>query len=61
MRRLIAVWLMITGLTACSGEGEDIDHVWQEQTDALKQAEEVNQVIMDKAERDREAIEQQSQ
>lgn len=61
MRRLIAVLLMMTGLTACSGEAEDAGHVWQEQTDALKQAEEVNQVIMDKAERDREAIEQQSQ
>ena len=36
------------------------DHVWKEQTDTIKKAEEVNQLILDAAEKQRQNIEQQS-
>ena len=37
------------------------DHVWKEQTDTIKKAEDVNQLILDAAEKQRLDIEQQSQ
>ena len=37
------------------------DHIWKEQTDAIKKAEAVNQLIQDAAEKQRQMIENQIQ
>lgn len=58
MRILIAGVLLLL-LAACSDEAPE-SHVWQSQTDAIKKAENVNKIVMEQAERQREAIEQQS-
>lgn len=47
-------------LAACSDDQQDKGHVWQEQTDTIQKAEDVNKLIMDTHEKQREAIEQQS-
>ena len=51
-------------LPACSGDdssSSDKGHVWQEQTDTIDKAKEVEGIIMDSAEETRKALEQQTQ
>lgn len=58
MRILIAGVLLLL-LAACSDEAPE-SHVWQSQTDAIKKAENVNKLIMEHDQKQREAIEEQS-
>lgn len=59
------------GLSACSKGGEETtesaapaqptaDHVWSDQTRALEKAKEVERMLQEAAERQRQAIEEQS-
>ena len=53
---------MIIFLTACSEDKETSgEHVWKEQTDTINKAKQVEAIIMDSAEKQKQAIEQQMQ
>jgi len=57
---LLVSFLIYRGYS--DGEDKNIeDHVWKEQTDALKKADQVNQLIQDAAAKKRLQIEQQTQ
>lgn len=58
--RSISLALGLLLLSACSDDREPGDHVWKEQTDAIKKAEDVERLLMETDERRRELIEQQS-
>ncbi|MGH8625959.1 MAG: hypothetical protein ACREYC_12045 [Gammaproteobacteria bacterium] len=63
MPRLCLI-LALLCFAACS-TGEDktdqpAEHVWKEQTDAIKKAKEINRIIESQAEKQRQAIENQS-
>lgn len=60
MRILVYLGLAIL-ITGCSDDGQDKGHVWQEQTDSIQKAEDVNELMMETDRQRREAIEQQSQ
>lgn len=47
-------------IAACSDDGQDKEHVWQEQTDSIQKAEDVNELMMETDRQRREAIDQQS-
>ena len=64
MNAIIKVFLisMIIFLTACSEDKETSgEHVWKEQTDTINKAKQVEAIIMDSAEKQKKAIEQQMQ
>jgi len=64
MNAIIKVFLisMIIFLTACSEDKETSgEHVWKEQTDTINKAKQVEAMIMDAAEKQKKAIEQQIQ
>lgn len=64
MNAIIKVFLisMIIFLTACSEDKETSgEHVWKEQTDTINKAKQVEAMIMDSAEKQKKAIEQQMQ
>ncbi len=64
MNAIIKVFLisMIIFLTACSEDKETSgEHVWKEQTDTINKAKQVEAMIMDSAEKQKKAIEQQIQ
>lgn len=64
MNAIIKVFLisMIIFLTACSEDKETSgEHVWKEQTDTINKAKQVEAIIMDSAEKQKKAIEQQIQ
>lgn len=48
-------------ITACSDDGQDEGHVWQEQTDSIQKAEDVNELMKETDQQRRKAIEEQSQ
>ena len=59
MWRATGLVLIIALSAGCSDQnaGEDrTEHVWQEQTDALQKAEDVDQLVQDAAKRQREVI-----
>jgi hypothetical protein len=59
MWRAIGLLLIVALSVGCSdrNSGEDrSEHVWQEQTDALRKAEDVDQLVQDAAKRQREVI-----
>lgn len=60
MRNLFMLFLVIL-TTACSDDQQDKGHVWQEQTDTIQKAEEVNKLIMETDQKHREAIDRESQ
>lgn len=57
--RLIYSAFLACLLAACSDDSNG-DHAWQEQTQALEKAEDVNRLIMDTDARRRETIEEQT-
>ncbi|MCZ6526363.1 MAG: hypothetical protein O6928_07420 [Gammaproteobacteria bacterium] len=64
MNAIIKVFLisMIIFLTACSEDKETSgEHVWKEQTDTINKAKQVEAMIMDSAEKQKKAIEEQIQ
>ena len=64
MNAIIKVFLisMIIFLTACSEDKKTSgDHVWKEQTDTINKAKQVEAMIMDSAEKQKKAIEEQIQ
>ncbi len=64
MNAIIKVFLisMIIFLTACSEDKETSgEHVWKEQTDTINKAKQVEAMIMDAAEKQKKAIEEQIQ
>lgn len=61
MHRCIALLASTVLLAACSDDQSDQGHVWQEQTDAIQKAEDVNKLIIETDQQRRETIEQQSQ
>ncbi len=64
MNAIIKVFLisMIIFLTACSEDKETSgEHVWTEQTDTINKAKQVEAMIMDSAEKQKKAIEEQIQ
>lgn len=53
---------MIIFLPACSEDKQNSsEHVWKEQTDAINKAKQVESMIMDSAEKQKKAIERQTQ
>ena len=53
---------MIIFLSACSEDKETSgEHVWKEQTDTINKAQQVEAIIMDSAEKQKKAIEEQMQ
>ncbi len=62
MNTIIKVFLisMIILLSACSEDKETSgEHVWKEQTDTINKAKQVEAMIMDSAEKQKKAIEEQ--
>lgn len=54
--------IFLLGLAGCSGEDETAgkgDHVWKEQTDTIKKAEQVEGMVMDAAKAQRDAVDNQ--
>jgi hypothetical protein len=63
---LLLLFLTLTGACGDSqntnGEADSkADHAWQEQTQTIDKAKEVNQIIQDSAERERQAIDEADQ
>ncbi len=52
---------IVFGLTACSEQSSSGDHVWQEQADAIKRAEQVEQDLIQAVEQQQQAIEAQTE
>jgi len=64
MDTIIKVFLisLIIFLSACSEDKEASgDHVWKEQTDTIDKAKQVESMLMDAAEKQKKAIEEQMQ
>jgi len=70
MRNFTKIFLLFISCSlfiACSDEGNNNnasskkDHVWKEQTDAINRAKEVEGMLLDAAEKNRKAIERQSE
>lgn len=60
MVRYLFLIMTLAGVSACSDERHPVDgdHVWQEQTDMIDKAKEVEQVITDSALQQKQHIEQ---
>jgi len=60
---LVIVLLTPLILRGCSDDEDKKveDHVWKEQTDTIKKADEANQLIQDAAKKQQQEIDQQSQ
>ena len=66
MRYLLLAVAIVVALLLFNKQADDADkatgdHVWTEQTDTIKKAAEVNQLIQDTAGKQRQMIEQQVQ
>lgn len=60
MIRTVSLLLMIGFVVACSDEQPQVEeHVWQEQTDMIDKAKDVEQLLNDTADLQRKAIEEQ--
>lgn len=60
MIRTVFLLLMIGFVVACSDEQPQVEeHVWQEQTDMIDKAKDVEQLLNDTADLQRKAIEEQ--
>ena len=58
----IVILILFTFVIACSSDNESSgDHVWKEQTDTIKKAEEVEAKILKSVELQKKTIEEQSQ
>ena len=63
MKKIIPLVLLLC-LAGCSdneGTAGKGDHVWKEQTDTIKKADQVEDMVMDAAKAQRDAIEHQEQ
>lgn len=58
---LLLIMALIAGCSDQKAGEERTEHVWQEQTDALQKAEDVDQLVQDAAKRQREAIDQSTE
>lgn len=61
MARYVFLMCVVAALSACSDEEHPVngDHVWQEQTDTIEKARQVEQVITDSALEKKQHTEQQ--
>jgi len=62
MIKVLALLFTLLSLAACSDETQKVeDHVWEEQTDMIDKAKDVEALINDAALQQRELIEQNTQ
>lgn len=68
MNNRYLIFLPFVAIGACTDDqngdratGEQQEHVWQEQTQAIDKAKEVDQLIQDAAQQQRQAIDESSQ
>ncbi len=57
---LLVAFLLLNGFPELEDKKME-DHIWKEQTDTIRKAEAVNQLIQDAAEKQRQLIEKQIQ
>ncbi len=63
MSRYLFLMLMLVVISACSDEKHPVDgdHVWQDQTDMIDKARDVEQLVGDAALKQRQDVEQATQ
>ena len=61
-RAVVQAMALACVLAACSGKSPDQgEHVWKEQTDTIKKAQQVNDVLKQSADAQRKQLEEQSE
>ena len=62
MVQMMAMAVMVCALAGCSGKSPDQgEHVWKEQTDTIKKAQQVDDVLKQSADQQRAQMERDSQ